>query len=100
MEKKDNKGPYLVCVPLSTMTNWIMEFAKWSPDIKVLTYKGKPQSRKDTIYAATHSEFHVMITSYEYVIRDKGKKKKREKERKKEREKERKREREKERDRN
>ena len=72
IEKKDDKGPFLITVPLSTMTNWMMEFAKWAPDIKVLTYKGKPSLRKETIHQALAGNFNVMITSYEYVIRDRG----------------------------
>ena len=38
---KGNEGPYLVVVPLVTIQNWINEFQKWAPSIRVITYKGK-----------------------------------------------------------
>lgn len=34
MEMKKISGPFLVVVPLSTLTNWQLEFEKWAPDIK------------------------------------------------------------------
>ena len=36
MEKKKNMGPYLIIVPLSTLSNWMLEFEKWAPSIQVL----------------------------------------------------------------
>jgi ATP-dependent helicase STH1/SNF2 len=41
LEKKNQNGPYLIIVPLSTMTNWSMEFEKWAPSIIKIEYKGK-----------------------------------------------------------
>jgi SWI/SNF-related matrix-associated actin-dependent regulator of chromatin subfamily A protein 2/4 len=35
MEKKKNMGPYLIIVPLSTLSNWMLEFEKWAPSIQV-----------------------------------------------------------------
>ena len=34
-EKKKNLGPYLIIVPLSTLSNWMLEFEKWAPSIQV-----------------------------------------------------------------
>ncbi|KAJ2795504.1 ATP-dependent DNA helicase Snf21, partial [Coemansia guatemalensis] len=31
IEKKQQSGPFLIIVPLSTITNWILEFEKWAP---------------------------------------------------------------------
>ena len=42
IENKKPYGPYLVIVPLSTMTNWSGELAKWAPTVKVAPYKGNP----------------------------------------------------------
>ena len=36
MEKKKNMGPYLVIVPLSTLSNWLLEFEKWAPSVQVI----------------------------------------------------------------
>lgn len=38
-------GPHLIIVPTSVMLNWEMEFKKFAPGFKVLTYYGSPQQR-------------------------------------------------------
>ena len=35
IETKKNNGPYLIIVPLSTMSNWVLEFNKWGPTVNV-----------------------------------------------------------------
>ena len=42
---KGNEGPFLVVVPLTTINNWMNEFEKWCPSIKVITYRGKRNER-------------------------------------------------------
>lgn len=41
IEKKRNNGPYLIIVPLSTMSNWMLEFERWAPTVIKVAYKGK-----------------------------------------------------------
>ena len=45
IECKGNEGPFLVVVPLATITNWAVEFEKWAPDIKKIIYKGNKSER-------------------------------------------------------
>jgi SNF2 family DNA or RNA helicase len=45
IECKGNEGPFLVVVPLTTISNWVMEFNKWAPDIRKIVYKGKKHER-------------------------------------------------------
>jgi ATP-dependent helicase STH1/SNF2 len=72
MEFKQNLGPFLVIVPLSTLSNWQNEFAKWCPAARTVCYKGTPVQRreiyKDQVRAG---HFNVLLTTYEYIIRDK-----------------------------
>jgi chromodomain-helicase-DNA-binding protein 1 len=39
-------GPFLVVVPLSTLSNWAKEFRKWLPDMNVVIYVGNRASRE------------------------------------------------------
>ncbi|KAL7490103.1 hypothetical protein ACHAW6_015831 [Cyclotella cf. meneghiniana] len=72
MEMKENPGPYLVIVPLSTLSNWVNEFSKWLPAATVICYKGTPQQRRDIFRNEVLAHFNVLLTTYEFVIRDKG----------------------------
>eukprot|EP00123_Amoebidium_parasiticum_P016909 comp23636_c1_seq1/m.40301 comp23636_c1_seq1/g.40301 ORF comp23636_c1_seq1/g.40301 comp23636_c1_seq1/m.40301 type:complete len:1534 (-) comp23636_c1_seq1:538-5139(-) len=72
IEAKKNNGPYLIVVPLSTLTNWQLEFMKWVPSVKVIVYKGKPKERLDLQAEVRKGDFNVLLTTYEYVLKDKG----------------------------
>ncbi|GMI21943.1 hypothetical protein TeGR_g9746, partial [Tetraparma gracilis] len=71
MEAKGNMGPYLVVVPLSTLSNWTNEFRRWLPTCAAVTYRGSPQQRKELYksYIAP-KRFNVVITTYDFVIKD------------------------------
>lgn len=70
IEKKRNNGPFLVIVPLSTLTNWNIEFEKWAPSITKVVYKGPPNARKQQQQQIRWSNFQVLLTTYEYIIKD------------------------------
>lgn len=72
MEKKRNHGPYLIIVPLSTMSNWILEFDRWAPKVHKIAYKGSGEVRKALQSQIKGAKFNVLLTTYEYVIRDKS----------------------------
>ena len=70
IEKKQQPGPYLVIVPLSTLTNWNNEFEKWAPSVTRIVYKGPPNQRKNHAQQIRYGQFQVLLTTYEFVIKD------------------------------
>lgn len=70
IEKKRQTGPFLVVVPLSTLTNWNLEFEKWAPSVSRIVYKGPPNSRKQQQMRIRQGNFQVLLTTYEYIIKD------------------------------
>lgn len=66
--KREDK--FLVIVPLSTITNWTLEFEKWAPSINLIVYKGSPANRKSMHHDIRMGNFQVMLTTYEYIIRE------------------------------
>ena len=71
IETKNENGPYLIIVPLSTLSNWVLEFAKWAPTVSAIGYKGSPNIRRLLAQQVKASRFNVLITTYEYIIKDK-----------------------------
>lgn len=53
------------------MLNWEMEFKKWCPAFKLLTYYGSAKERKQKRqgWSKPHA-FHVCITSYTLALQD------------------------------
>lgn len=70
IERKNQGGPYLVIVPLSTLTNWNLEFEKWAPSVSRIVYKGPPNTRKQHQERIRQGRFQVLLTTYEYIIKD------------------------------
>ncbi|XP_031494367.1 protein CHROMATIN REMODELING 4 isoform X2 [Nymphaea colorata] len=82
MEFKVNL-PCLVLVPLSTMPNWMAEFASWAPHLNVVEYHGSAKARAIIRQHEWHAsypdmpqkrtkkhKFNVILTTYEMVIAD------------------------------
>ncbi|KAG8987114.1 hypothetical protein FRB90_003591 [Tulasnella sp. 427] len=70
IERKHQPGPYLVIVPLSTLPNWTLEFEKWAPSVPTCVYKGSPTARKTIQNRVRVEPFKVMLTTFEYIIKD------------------------------
>lgn len=65
-----HESKFLVIVPLSTITNWTLEFEKWAPLVKVIVYKGSQQQRRFLQNDVRMGNFQVLLTTYEYIIRE------------------------------
>ncbi|KAG2509559.1 hypothetical protein JM16_008688 [Phytophthora kernoviae] len=64
-------GPHLIVVPTSCLVNWEMEFKRWCPAFKVLTYYGSAKRRKELRQGwSKQNAFQVCITSYQLVVQD------------------------------
>jgi SWI/SNF-related matrix-associated actin-dependent regulator of chromatin subfamily A protein 2/4 len=50
----------------------VLEFEKWSPSVVVVSYKGSPAGRRAIQSQMRSTKFNVLLTTYEYVIKDKG----------------------------
>lgn len=46
MEKKNDRGPFLVVVPSSVLPGWDSEISFWAPSVKKITYSGPPEERR------------------------------------------------------
>lgn len=64
------RGPYLVIVPLSTVDNWLNEFASFLPSAKVLrghaTGGEKSNVLEEIATVGKRRRWDVVITSYEF----------------------------------
>jgi ATP-dependent helicase STH1/SNF2 len=70
IEKKKQLGPFLIIIPLATMTNWVLEFEKWAPSVTKIVFKGGPAERKRLGYEVRNGNFNVLITTFEYIIKE------------------------------
>ncbi|KAL6750744.1 SNF2 family N-terminal domain-containing protein, partial [Haematococcus lacustris] len=68
--------PFLVAAPASVLPNWVAEFKRWAPGLKVVVYRGGPEAR-ETIFreqvaprrgAQGGPAFNVLLTTYDYLM--------------------------------
>lgn len=58
-------GPHLVIVPSSTLDNWIREFERFAPDMKVYAYYGTQAERADArFFLKQEKDLDVIVTTY------------------------------------
>ena len=50
----------------------MLEFEKWAPTVVKVMYKGSPAVRKALAAQLRGGKFNVLLTTYEYVIKDKS----------------------------
>ncbi|KAF1811631.1 hypothetical protein P152DRAFT_514776 [Eremomyces bilateralis CBS 781.70] len=72
--ERQSYGPFLIAAPLSTTSNWVSEFKKWTPDIPVVLYHGSKQEREEIrrkkLKNPGTDKFPVVITTYEICMND------------------------------
>ncbi|XP_017289508.1 chromodomain-helicase-DNA-binding protein 1 isoform X1 [Kryptolebias marmoratus] len=71
-------GPFLLVVPLSTLTSWQREIFLWAPLMNVVVYLGDINSRnmiRTHEWMHVHSKrlkFNIILTTYEILLKDKS----------------------------
>lgn len=77
LREKNIFGPHLIVAPLSTLPNWMCEFANFAPDIPVMLYHGPAEKRDEAkkefvkiMMSKDRSKLPVVLTSYEVPLRD------------------------------
>ncbi|XP_036161624.1 probable global transcription activator SNF2L1 isoform X6 [Myotis myotis] len=66
-------GPHMVLVPKSTLHNWMNEFKRWVPSLRVICFVGDKDARAAFIRdEMMPGEWDVCVTSYEMVIKEKS----------------------------
>ncbi|KAK7059145.1 hypothetical protein VNI00_001772 [Paramarasmius palmivorus] len=70
-------APMLVVVPNSTVTNWVREFERWAPQLRVVPFYGEAKARDvikafelyhdDSRRRDMRTKFHVLITTYDTI---------------------------------
>ena len=83
------RGPFLIVAPLSLVTQWQSELKSWAPDLNVVLYHGSADAREFLVQHEFYfsepfvskqdaarlrkqhvTKFHVLITTYEVVLKD------------------------------
>ncbi|KAK6342742.1 hypothetical protein TWF718_008130 [Orbilia javanica] len=63
--EKGVEGPHIVVVPPSTLENWLREFQRFCPTLKVEPYYGSLEERQEIRDALDENpDFNVIITTY------------------------------------
>ncbi|XP_047228458.1 chromodomain-helicase-DNA-binding protein 1 isoform X1 [Girardinichthys multiradiatus] len=71
-------GPFLLVVPLSTLTSWQREILLWAPQMNVVVYLGDINSRnmiRTHEWMHVHNKrvkFNILLTTYEILLKDKS----------------------------
>ena len=62
-------GPVLIVAPVSVTTNWVREFTRFAPGLKVILHQGEDRSRGGFL-AANCRQADVVVTGYSLLVKD------------------------------
>ncbi|CAA3021983.1 ATP-dependent DNA helicase DDM1 isoform X1 [Olea europaea subsp. europaea] len=67
-------GPYMIIAPLSTLSNWMSEIARFAPSLHAIIYHGdkkdRDEIRRKHMPKTIGPKFPIVITSYEIALSD------------------------------
>lgn len=55
-----------------TIANWSLELEKWAPHVVSIVYKGNKEARKKLEASIRRNAFNVLLTTYDYVLKEKS----------------------------
>ncbi|KAK6031164.1 SNF2 family protein [Ostertagia ostertagi] len=69
LKEANVRGPHLIVVPSSTIENWMAEFIKWCPKVRLLTYYGSQEERRQLRHMAKKKKenIDVILTTYNMI---------------------------------
>ncbi len=77
LREKNIYGPHLIIGPLSTLPNWMLEFANFAPNVPVVLFHGNLEKRLaireqyvKILTSKDRSQLPVLLTSYEMPLLD------------------------------
>ena len=62
------RGPFLVIAPVTLLTNWLREFHRFAPNVRVYVHRGPTRAH----YAGAFRDIDVVLTNYETAVNDLG----------------------------
>lgn len=73
-------GPHLIICPMSTITNWVRELNRWTPELKVMKYHGNRKDRTRQKFFSEeegggvwhHRHLGIVVTTPAIFNQDKG----------------------------
>jgi SWI/SNF-related matrix-associated actin-dependent regulator of chromatin subfamily A member 5 len=73
MQKETAGSKSLIVAPKSVNGNWLKEFAKWLPSLRVVNVGGDKEERAEKLKDVKSGKFDVVVTSFEIVCLEKAK---------------------------
>lgn len=76
LKENNVSGPFLIAAPLSTVSNWVDEFKRWTPEINTVLYHGSKTERAELrskhmkMRNQGDMDFPIVCTSYEICMND------------------------------
>ena len=73
-ESKQNYGPHLIIVPNAVIVNWKSEIKLWLKNMSAVYYVGHREERQKLFNTQVMQlKFNVLVTTYEFIMRDRAK---------------------------
>ncbi|RLN10950.1 hypothetical protein BBO99_00004325 [Phytophthora kernoviae] len=78
LEFENVRGPHIVLVPKSTLSNWLAEFQRWCPSLRAVKFHGNKEERQRCVQEVLcpgltddKRRFDVCVTTFEMCLKEK-----------------------------